>query len=104
MYQAIYRTNMPLRIRVLCICHFLPITTLCVFYREIRDLDKNVQVETPRESDIFSFGLLRLDGKKGGAFRQGTPYPKGGKTPASGGKSNKSLKSIGSVPCDSFTK
>ncbi|RZC60500.1 hypothetical protein C5167_022261 [Papaver somniferum] len=33
------------------------------------------------------------DGKKGGVVRQGTPYPKGGKTPASGGKSNKSLKS-----------
>ncbi|KAI3923363.1 hypothetical protein MKW98_026956, partial [Papaver atlanticum] len=44
------------------------------------------------------------DGKKGGAVRQGTPYPKGGKTPASGGKSNKSLKSTGSVSCDSCIK
>ncbi|KAI3960552.1 hypothetical protein MKW92_019618, partial [Papaver armeniacum] len=40
-------------------------------------------------------GQKCADGKKGGAVRQGTPYPKGGKTPASGGKSNKSLKSIG---------
>ncbi|RZC82209.1 hypothetical protein C5167_045001 [Papaver somniferum] len=46
-------------------------------------LDKNVKVETPQK--------LGTDGKKGGAVRQGTPYPKGGKTPASGGKSNKSL-------------
>ncbi|XP_026395373.1 F-box protein At3g07870-like [Papaver somniferum] len=35
------------------------------------------------------------DGKKSGDVCQGTPYPKGGKTPASRGKSNKSLKSIG---------
>ncbi|KAI3870961.1 hypothetical protein MKW92_026850 [Papaver armeniacum] len=103
MYQAIYRTNMPLRIRV----RWLPTTTLCVSYREIRDLDKNVQVETPQESNLFSFGLIRWivpDGKKGGVVHQGTPYPKGGKTPASGGKSNKSLKSIARVPCDYFTK
>ncbi|RZC61269.1 hypothetical protein C5167_023037 [Papaver somniferum] len=46
-------------------------------------LDKNVKVETPQK--------LGADGKKGGDVRQGTPYPKGGKTPASGGKSNKSL-------------
>ncbi|KAI3904160.1 hypothetical protein MKW98_021746, partial [Papaver atlanticum] len=45
------------------------------------------------------------DGKKGGAVHQGTPYPKGGKTPASGGnKSNKSPKSIGSVSCNSCSK
>ncbi|KAI3949398.1 hypothetical protein MKW92_031761 [Papaver armeniacum] len=89
---------------------YLPLLTnynfMC-FYREIRDLDKNVQVETPRGVGYLFIWLASLDcadGKKGGAFRQGTPYPKGGKTPASGGKSNKSLKSIGSVPCDSFTK
>ncbi|KAI3833915.1 hypothetical protein MKW92_042723 [Papaver armeniacum] len=41
--------------------------------------------------------LSRNSSGKGGAVRQGTPYPKGRKTPASGGKSNKSLKSIGSV-------
>ncbi|RZC81685.1 hypothetical protein C5167_044262 [Papaver somniferum] len=38
-----------------------------------------------------TLGQKCADDKKGGAVRQGTPYPKGGKTPASGGKSNKSL-------------
>ncbi|RZC82060.1 hypothetical protein C5167_044643 [Papaver somniferum] len=38
-----------------------------------------------------TLGQKCADGKKGGDVRQGTPYPKGGKTPASGGKSKKSL-------------
>ncbi|RZC82332.1 hypothetical protein C5167_045118 [Papaver somniferum] len=59
--------------------------------------DKKAKLETPQKSGA--------DGKKGGAVHQGTPYPKGGKTPASGGnKSNKSLKSTGSVSCNSCSK
>ncbi|RZC63719.1 hypothetical protein C5167_025495 [Papaver somniferum] len=52
-----------------------------------------VSVKLGSLSDGVALVIEGADGKKGGAVRQGTPYPKGGKTPASGGKSNKSLKS-----------
>ncbi|RZC85039.1 hypothetical protein C5167_047821 [Papaver somniferum] len=66
-------------------------------------VDENSQLKAI-DFGLSDFVKPGADGKKGGAVRQGTPYPKGGKTPASGGKSNKSLKSTGSVSCDSCTK
>ncbi|MCL7042381.1 hypothetical protein MKW94_005198 [Papaver nudicaule] len=52
--------------------------------------DKKAKLETPQKSGADG---KKADGKKGGAVQPGTPYPKGGKTPASGGNKNKSPKS-----------